>query len=145
MLKRFPTENCGTGRVRVADSEPLQLCRNGAVARRGRKKRRPARVPGLRDANAKVRFSVGNYLGADARKTFGTHAVRGTSRKRIAAHASRLRLVPGADAAKAKPIRRHGPKGHGVENEPSKRADALLLGELGVRTWCVVRNAWVHG
>jgi hypothetical protein len=140
-LKRFPTEKCWAGRVRVAGSGPLQPCRNGAIARRGRKKRRPAQVPGLRDANARVRFSVGNYFGTDARKTFGTHAMRGASRERIAAHAARFRFVPSAHAAEAKPIGHGRPNGQGVENEPGEWMNTFLDGEFGVQTCSVLRGA----
>jgi hypothetical protein len=137
-LKSFPTEKCRAGRVRVAGRGPLQPCRNGAVARRGRKKRRLAGVAGLRDANAKAGFSVGNNLGAgndlgaDARKTFGAEAVRGAARKGIAAHAARSRQVPGADAAVTPPKGRGAPKGDGVEYEPGERMGALLQGGLRV-------------
>src|SRR4051812_35383330 len=94
----FPTENCKAGCVHVASRGPLQPCRNGAVARRGRGKRRPALLPGLRDANAKVRFSVGNYFSAHTRKTFGANSVGGASRKRIPPNPLLLWLVPGAYA-----------------------------------------------
>src|SRR6185312_1758014 len=82
---RVPTENCRTGRVRVASRGPLQPCRNGAIARRGRGRRRPALSPSLRDANAKARFSVGNNFGAHTRKTFRTDAVSDLPCERIAA------------------------------------------------------------
>jgi hypothetical protein len=111
----------------------LQPCRNGAIARRGRKKRRPAQVSGLRDANAKVGFSVGNYLGADTRETFGTHAMRGASRERVTTHASRFWFVPGAHASEAKPIGRGGPNGQDVENEPGEWVNAFLNGEFRIQ------------
>ena len=128
----------------------MQPCRNGAVARRGRKKRRPARVPDLRDANAMVCFSVGNGFrvrndfAADARKTFGADAVRDAARPGVAAHAARLRCVPRADATESQPIGGRGPKGDGVEGEPSGSARALLSGVFGVRAWCVLRGACFH-
>jgi hypothetical protein len=99
-LKGFPTENCWPGRVHVTGRGPLQPCRNGAIARRGRGKRRPARVFALRDANAKALFSVGNYLATDSRKTFRAQPVRAAARERIPAHTARLRLVPRANAFK---------------------------------------------
>ncbi len=152
-LKSFPTENCGWARVRVAGRGPLQPCRNGAVARRGRKKRRPARFPSRGDANTAAGFSVGNgfgagnYFGADARETSGTQAVRDAARKGISAHAPRPRFVPGADAAEAPPIGGGGPQRDGVEDKPCERVGAFLLRELGVRlrgAFYVVRVAWVH-
>ena len=78
----------------------------------------PLLLPILRDANAKVRFSVGNNFGAHSRKTIGTDAVRDARRKWIAAHPLPLRFVPRANAAESQPIRRGAPKGDGVENEP---------------------------
>ena len=98
----------------------MQPCRNGAVARRGRGKRRPVLLPSLRDANAKVRFSVGNDFSAHTRKAFRTNAVGGASRKRIAANPLLLWLVPGAYAPKSQPVRYGTPNGDDVKNEASR-------------------------
>src|SRR6185437_13370176 len=133
-LKRSPTENCRAARVCVTGRGPLQPCRNGAIARRGRGKRRPARAFALRDADAKVRFSVGNNFSADARKTVRAHAVRAAERKRIAAYSPRLRLMPRAHAPKFQPIKRRGPKRGSMEDEPSDDTKPLLRGIFGVGT-----------